>query len=196
MALSRRLRFEILRRDNHTCRYCGRSAPEVRLHVDHVTPVALGGNDDPSNLATSCEDCNGGKSSMAPDQKIVDDVSEDALRWSKAMADVAEIRTREQRDNAEIWDWFNEIWCRWTDWRGDPLPADESGGYGMTIQKFLAAGLTKSEIEHLVHVAMGAKHINNKQKWKYFCGCCWRRIRENQEIAAQIIKAQEEEPNG
>lgn len=63
MAVSKRLRYEILRRDNHTCRYCGASAPDVPLRVDHVTPVALGGSDKPENLVTSCEPCNSGKSS-------------------------------------------------------------------------------------------------------------------------------------
>ncbi|MFF0777048.1 HNH endonuclease [Streptomyces sp. NPDC003720] len=63
MAVSKRLRYEILRRDNHTCRYCGASAPDVPLRIDHVTPVALGGTDHPSNLVTSCEPCNNGKSS-------------------------------------------------------------------------------------------------------------------------------------
>jgi hypothetical protein len=64
MAVSKRLRYEILRRDNHTCRYCGASAPDVPLRVDHVTPVALGGSDKPDNLVASCEACNSGKSSM------------------------------------------------------------------------------------------------------------------------------------
>ena len=41
MALSKRLRYEILRRDNHTCRYCGASAPDVTLTVDHVVPCLL-----------------------------------------------------------------------------------------------------------------------------------------------------------
>ncbi|WP_075737496.1 HNH endonuclease [Streptomyces acidiscabies] len=63
MAVSKRLRYEILRRDNHTCRYCGASAPDVPLRVDHVTPVALGGTDTPDNLVAACEPCNSGKSS-------------------------------------------------------------------------------------------------------------------------------------
>ena len=56
MAVSKRTRFEVLRRDNHTCRYCGQSAPDVKLTVDHVLPVALGGHDDPTNLVAACKD--------------------------------------------------------------------------------------------------------------------------------------------
>lgn len=59
--LSQRLRFEVLRRDSFTCRYCGRSAPEVALHIDHVVPVAAGGDNVPENLVTACQGCNLGK---------------------------------------------------------------------------------------------------------------------------------------
>lgn len=56
------IRFEVFNRDNFTCRYCGRSSPEVQLHVDHVHPVVLGGTNELSNLVTACKDCNLGKS--------------------------------------------------------------------------------------------------------------------------------------
>lgn len=84
MAVSKRLRYEVLRRDNHACRYCGRSAPEVALTVDHVVPVALGGSDDPTNLVAACRDCNAGKSASSPDAQIVDDIAADALRDESA----------------------------------------------------------------------------------------------------------------
>jgi hypothetical protein len=59
--LPQSVRFTVFRRDNFTCRYCGRSSPAVVLHVEHVQAVANGGSDDPSNLVTACADCNGGK---------------------------------------------------------------------------------------------------------------------------------------
>lgn len=59
--LPQSIRFSVFRRDRFTCRYCGRSAPAVVLHVEHVRPVAKGGTDDMENLVTSCADCNGGK---------------------------------------------------------------------------------------------------------------------------------------
>lgn len=55
-------RFFILRRDKHTCQYCGCRAPDVQLHIDHIVPVALGGGNDLVNLITSCVRCNLGKS--------------------------------------------------------------------------------------------------------------------------------------
>lgn len=88
VSLSRGRRFAILLRDNFRCVYCGKTAAEVKLHVDHVTPVIMGGNNSPSNLAASCEDCNLGKGAMelgtcAQAQPVVDeDEFEKRLRVS------------------------------------------------------------------------------------------------------------------
>lgn len=61
-------RYEILKRDNFTCRYCGRKAPEVELQVDHYFPRSLGGLDKEWNLVASCRACNIGKSNKIPDE--------------------------------------------------------------------------------------------------------------------------------
>lgn len=61
-ALSPRTRFEVFKRDGFQCQYCGKSAPEVVLRVDHINPVANGGDNDILNLVTACIDCNAGKS--------------------------------------------------------------------------------------------------------------------------------------
>lgn len=62
-AISKRVRFEVFKRDAFTCQYCGRKAPEVILEMEHVHPVVAGGSNDILNLVTSCSDCNAGKSS-------------------------------------------------------------------------------------------------------------------------------------
>ena len=51
----------MFKRDSFKCQYCGESAPEVILHVDHIHPVSKGGCNDIANLLTSCKDCNLGK---------------------------------------------------------------------------------------------------------------------------------------
>ncbi len=61
--LTAKQRYEILKRDNFTCRYCGRKPPEVVLNVDHIISVYDGGTNEPSNLTASCEPCNKGKGS-------------------------------------------------------------------------------------------------------------------------------------
>ena len=59
-----RTRFETLLRDNFTCQYCGRKAPDVILHVDHKFPKSKGGSYEKNNLITACMDCNLGKSNL------------------------------------------------------------------------------------------------------------------------------------
>lgn len=59
------VRFNVFRRDNFTCRYCGRASPQVVLHCDHATSVKDGGGDTEDNLVTACSDCNFGKSSQS-----------------------------------------------------------------------------------------------------------------------------------
>ncbi len=68
-SLSKKIRFEVFKRDKFTCQYCGKVAPNVVLEVDHIKPVAIGGLNDILNLITSCNDCNGGKS----DRQLSDD---------------------------------------------------------------------------------------------------------------------------
>lgn len=59
--ITKKLRFEVFKRDSFTCQYCGRMAPDVVLEVDHINPVANNGKNDIMNLVTSCFDCNRGK---------------------------------------------------------------------------------------------------------------------------------------
>ena len=67
-ALPKGMRFDILKRDNFTCKYCGRSAPDVELQVDHIVPWTVVRKHEPDNLTTACKDCNLGKSA-----KILED---------------------------------------------------------------------------------------------------------------------------
>lgn len=59
--ISKKIRFEVFKRDGFTCQYCGRMAPDVVLEVDHINPVNNGGSNDILNLVTSCFECNRGK---------------------------------------------------------------------------------------------------------------------------------------
>jgi hypothetical protein len=48
--LSTRKRFAILTRDKFKCGYCGAPPTRYELEVDHIVPVAEGGNDSNENL--------------------------------------------------------------------------------------------------------------------------------------------------
>lgn len=188
--ISKRLRYEVLRRDNHACRYCGATAPDVKLTIDHVVPVALGGTNEPSNLVAACVDCNGGKSSSSPDAPLVDDVARDALRWSKAM-EAAHIGGRASllaRQGAR--DRFrDDIWNKWTYKQGIKeftveLPSD----WESAIDRFIDAGLDDTDLREAVRIAMTSKARN---EFSYMCGVLWRWVSERQEVALQLLEEDE-----
>ncbi len=58
----KKLRFAIFRRDNFTCRYCGRTIEDgAKLELEHIVPISKGGDYSPLNLLTACQFCNQGK---------------------------------------------------------------------------------------------------------------------------------------
>lgn len=63
-AIPKRLRFEVFKRDSFKCQYCGKSAPDVVLHADHIKPASKGGESTLLNLITACLDCNLGKGAV------------------------------------------------------------------------------------------------------------------------------------
>ena len=50
----REIRKHILDRDDNRCQYCG----QIANQVDHVIPVAKGGQDTEDNLVAACARCN------------------------------------------------------------------------------------------------------------------------------------------
>lgn len=66
---AQRKRRVVLERDDYICQGCGfdgRHGRERALTVDHITPVALGGNSKLWNLQTLCLNCNALKADEAP----------------------------------------------------------------------------------------------------------------------------------
>lgn len=182
--ISRRLRFEILRRDGHQCRYCGAGADEAKLTVDHVIPVALGGTNDPSNLVAACKDCNAGKTSTSPDEHVVADADDRAVAWARALELAAERRRADIHQAQAVVDAFDTAWCSWTD--GYSQAVDRDPRWRTSIDTFVAAGLNLDDLVHFVDVAMRSKASHNS-KWRYFCGCCWKEVNRRQEIALDIV---------
>lgn len=195
MAVSKRLRFEILHRDDHTCRYCGGMSPDVKLTVDHVVPVALGGNDDPSNLVTACADCNAGKTSSNPDATLVADVAEDALRWSQAIQVAAADMLADHEHLTAQQDEFEAAWDRWGFGRGDErtlIPKDAT--WRTSIGQFLAAGLPMPVLLSCVELVMSRDRVKPDDKFRYFCGVAWGKIREIREHAGALVNGHTASP--
>jgi len=191
VAVSKRLRFEILRRDNHACRYCGARAPEVRLVVDHVVPEALGGATMPENLVAACEPCNGGKASTAPNSPLVADVKRDALRWATAIRAAGMLRVQEREKRVAYQDAYDKAWSRWTHGPPDnrqPIPRPDA--WRATLTTFHDYGLPIEDVVDAVEVAMGNDRVSPDNTWRYFCGVCYRVLDDIRNLAAGVVEAQ------
>jgi hypothetical protein len=186
--ISRRLRYEILRRDDHACRYCGVRVPDVVLTIDHVIPVALGGTDDPENLVAACKDCNAGKSANTPDAPLVAQVGDDAIRWLRALEKAAEIAAQEYRDDAAGSERFLELWNRFTykNYKGESvhvsLPLDWQSKVGYFLRQ---PGATWGDFEDAVRVAMSNKYVEDE--FAYFIGVMNNKMAQRQAIARQMM---------
>jgi len=127
-SIGKGLRFDIFRRDQFTCRYCGRRPPEVVLEVDHLVPIAQGGENSEPNLVTSCDECNRGKSAKslvgAPPSADIDpaflEIEQEAAEMRRYL------RAKEGRDAAleEVVRELDIAWCEaaGTDWYPSALP--------------------------------------------------------------------------
>lgn len=97
--LSKKIRFEVFKRDSFTCQYCGRAAPEAILEADHIKPVSKDGDNEITNLITSCRACNAGKK----DRELSDDT---VMAKRKAQLD----ELQERREQIEMMmEWQNTL---------------------------------------------------------------------------------------
>lgn len=184
MAVSKRTRYEVLVRDNHTCRYC--RSTEGNLVIDHVIPVALGGSDDPSNLVAACKDCNAGKAASNPDAATVAQVDEDAVRWAAAMRKAVDdwLVTRD-----DAWAYGNVVAKAWDDgnatyrWNRAALDDDWTD----TVERWRSLGLPAELVAEAVGVAMRRRSVDNWNVWQYVCGIVWAKLTELQEAAAAAL---------
>lgn len=190
MAVSKRTRYEVLKRDNHTCRYC--HATDSPLTVDHVTPTALGGTDEPSNLVAACRDCNAGKSSTSPDAALVEDVSQRAVEWARAIEAYNQAQMADRKKRNAYVRRFEKAWDRWGygtegDRKRIPKPAD----WKPTIWQFYGLGLPIGELEDAVEISASNQMVDLDRIFRYMCGVVWNKINRMQEGAKALTEVDE-----
>lgn len=192
MTVSKRLRYEILLRDNHRCRYCGAGASEATLTVDHVIPTALGGTDEPSNLVTACQPCNAGKTSTSPSAATVDDVTADQLRWAAAMEKAAAIQAARREEQRVFVESFDEIWSGWKFGQGDDAtPGMRPSDWASSIERWHSLSVSLEDLDAWLELAMRNQRIPNGRIWKYFCGVVWNKIQARIDLAKEIADTSE-----
>lgn len=185
MPVNKRTRYEVLKRDNFTCRYC--RSTEGELTVDHVVPVALGGADEPTNLVAACRDCNAGKASTTPDEATVAQADESAIRWAEAVK-VAAQKMLSDRPPADTirHSWFVEEWARWNEDLGY-LP----DGWAKSLDYWIAGGLPQVVILDCLSIAMGNRSVTHYNVFAYMGGIARKKLEVLQDEARQILNEQE-----
>lgn len=175
--LSKRVRFEVFKRDSFTCQYCGRQPPEVVLHVDHIQPVASGGGNDRDNLITSCRDCNLGKSdgllcavSPRPDANMM--LAEAAQEMAETVSYREMLARRSELERGLVSD-LQDLFVQISD--ADWMPKEwflleaieRSGGDYTVVERAVRATAAKQASGELC-----------RHTWdKFFWGCFWNAMR-------------------
>lgn len=180
MAISRALRFEILRRDDHACIYCGGRAPDVKLTVDHIIPVALGGQDNAANLVTACAECNAGKGKTMPGSPHVAQVDERNIAWRAALDQAAAESLVKPDGEGDMLAAAREAFGAWRDF----TPAEED-----SLRTVFRRGLPAQTIAEAMRIAFHNDNLPDRSTFRYAMGVCWNRLRAIEERAEQIIQA-------
>jgi hypothetical protein len=143
-SVSKKLRFEVFKRDSFTCQYCGHKAPDVVLHIEHITPVAAGGKNTLMNLVTSCVDCNLGKGA-----RLLSDAS--VVEKSQKQAELLQ----ERREQIEMLrDWHIGL----VDIKGAEFDAVQGLFNALTSNKMSINEYGKKEVEKLI-AQFGLSHV-------------------------------------
>jgi hypothetical protein len=176
--MSKKMRFEIFKRDGFKCQYCGAVPSEtVVLEVDHIEPLARGGSDDPDNLITACFACNRGKAARSLDaipQSLQDRAELIAEREAQIRAYYDVLQEAKDRKEWEI-NAIGQVFM--TEFHEDGLRK----GYWSGIQRFLER-LDFFEVLEAAEIACG-RWYSVSRAFRYFCGICWNKIRRMDEPA-------------
>ena len=175
--LSKRLRFEVFKRDGFECQYCGATPPGVMLHCDHIHPVSAGGTNDIDNLITACQPCNSGKSDV-PLNLVPQSLAVMASETSEREAQIAgyqsvmkERRARLDANGQEILEMFCESFGK------DGIPRRDF----LSIKRFVdLIGL--DEVHSAFEIAQAKKRFNYNSCFNYFCGVCWNKIKRTENL--------------
>lgn len=168
--VSKRLRFEIFKRDGFCCQYCGAKPPSV-LELDHIHPVSQGGNNSRDNLITACFDCNRGKSdvlltsipeSLAERAALMQEKQDQLKAYSRLLKSI-----KRQQDAA-----VTAIEQVFQEYHSD---RQFTAAFKTSVREFLEK-LPFDVVEGAMHKACSAGRPS-ADATKYFCGICWNIIK-------------------
>jgi len=170
-SLSKRVRFNVFKRDSFQCVYCGTKPPNVILEVDHIIPVSKGGKNQLANLVTSCFNCNRGKSnkelSEIPQAISDNNNAEKLLQYKEYIKYVKDLK---KLNDTQI-----EMVCMVYESYIEGYTPSEKFKY--TIGEFI----DKIGVENVIkamHISCSKFSHKTNVIFKYFCGVCHNKFRE------------------
>lgn len=172
--LSKKTRFEVFKRDNFSCQYCGANPPKVVLECDHIKPVSKGGSDDLYNLITSCFDCNRGKSNIEL-RKVALSVSDKHKILIEKDLQFKEYQKLVRRLENKLRKEENSVSVIYTEWFENWELSDR---YKKSTVRMFIDKIGIIEVKDSMNKAC-SKIKNENQVLKYFCGICWNKIKGN-----------------
>lgn len=172
-AISKKLRFEVFKRDYFRCQYCGATPPNVILHVDHINPVAEGGENNIDNLVTACAPCNLGKSATPLTdipKTLSDRAAEVAEREAQIQGYNAILQARADRLEDECWRVAAALEC-------DDHIESYSRRRLQSIRQFLER-LSVVDVVDAAEITAAKWHQSSSDRaFRYFCAVCWNKVR-------------------
>lgn len=183
MAISKRIRFEIFKRDNFQCQYCGKRVPEVILEIDHIIPKSKGGKDDSINLVTSCFSCNRGKSNILLSDNVTKNISKQDISNLKSQIKEQELQAKEYYKYLKKLNFLNgegnpEIKIILEEFENIDMNVTNHGV--KSIKKFLEK-TTAAVILEAIDV-LSYKDFDDKERaFRYFCGIVHNKINKKWE---------------
>lgn len=167
------MRFEVFKRDNFECQYCGAKPPKVPLEIDHIIPVSKDGKTVIENLVTACFDCNRGKSNVELNN-IPSPLIDTIERKKIAQDQYLEYKKILKREQKIILKEIEEVESVYTLYFDDYIFSER---FKITVKNFIKE-LGVSEVVQSMERACDKIYYCKNQSLKYFCGICWRKIKE------------------
>ncbi len=171
---SRKIRFDVFKRDNFKCQYCGRTPPAVILELDHIIPKSKRGADNIDNYATACFDCNRGKGKHKLDslpRGVSDNIELIKERRKQLKAFNRLIEKQESEIEDAIFN-INEVFSY-------SFPDREpSNKFSRTSTKCFLSLLPRQKIEDAMALACYKIPDDPEKALSYFCGICWNWIKK------------------
>ena len=172
-SISPKLRFEVFKRDNFTCQYCSAKPPKVPLEVDHIVPVASGGENARENLITSCFVCNRGKGNreltlmpISTVEKIqrLEIAQKQYAQFKRILNKEKKIINSQIEEVNKIYSIHNKGW-------------ELSDKFKIQVKMFISKLGVESTCEAM---EIACSKIDDEDKViRYFCGVCWNFIKDN-----------------